>query len=342
MIPSVVPFYNYSRQRLFDGACISACQTCKKAMCETACKEYYNSLISKPFGYYQCPKGFTTRTLGYAGGQYALTGVIAWPRFNTDKERTVAKLNPEVKIKRETLDAMVKYLNEIEVLRASEIQLAASVLPQALHELRKLNGTVIQYAEKMLKSNHSSDLISIKGAADLMKNNFDILEALANVEGIHGLPNDTTINLYDITYKTKKILEARANIASKSMIIQTSGVRAIIFGSQKSFPIVPATIVENAIKYGISGTVVNIRIFAENGRAVFECKNETDHPIDPIECFNKGTRFAPTAAEGGGFGLFLAKEVIKAHKGAIICTKEGKNVLFRADFPLKEVIDFRG
>jgi signal transduction histidine kinase len=222
------------------------------------------------------------------------------------------------------------------VTRADAIQSAAKVLPQAFHELRKLNGAILQHAEKELKSSSSPALLTIKSAAELMRNNFDILEALSNIEGMRALPLDATINLYDLTYKTKKVFDERAG--ARRMQISVKGVRAIVPGSQKSFPIVPAVLIENAIKYGRPGGTIVADVEATTKRAVLTVENESDYQIDQERCFDRGTRFAGEAVEGGGFGLFLAREVVVAHRGTITCRASGGRVGFVVDLPLDRVI----
>jgi replicative DNA helicase len=95
------------------------------------------------------------------------------------------------------------------------IQDGTKVLPQAFHELRKLNGAVLQHAEREMRENgESSGLSSIKSAAELMRNNFDILEALSNIEGMRALPSDSTINLYDLGTTQKQLHSFRSRFWS--------------------------------------------------------------------------------------------------------------------------------
>jgi signal transduction histidine kinase len=335
--PSLFPVYDPSDDSLSDGTAVKASSFCKKTMARSSdCCDHYRSLLQSKEGYHQCPFGFTTRPFSFAGKVYALTGVVAYPRFETDLERRRAKEHPDVRTTRNAIEAVVSCFKEIDVARAEAIQSAASVLPQAFHELRKLNGAILQHAEKELKTISSSALLTIKSAAELMKNNFDILEALSNIEGMRALPLDATINLFDLVYKTKKVLDERA--AARHMQILVNGVRAIVPGSQKSFPIVPAVLIENAIKYGRSGTAITADVRAVGKSAVLSVENETDHPIDPVRCFERGTRFAGGAVEGGGFGLFLAREVVAAHRGHIECRPSAGRVRFNVELPLDRVI----
>jgi two-component system heavy metal sensor histidine kinase CusS len=335
--PSLLPVYDPSDGSLTDGAAIKVAPFCRKAMARSArCAEHYRTQLQSPPGFSQCPFGFTTRTFVFDGGVLALTGVVAHPRFNTELERQRAKDHPDLRTTRELIEAMVRCFGEIDAARAAAVQSAAGVLPQAFHELRKLNGAVLQHAEKELRNRQSSGLLSIKSAAELMRNNFDILEALSNIDGMRALPLDATINLFDLTYKTKKVLEERAN--ARGMQVFVDGVRALVPGSQKSFPIVPAVLIENAIKYGRIGTTIRTEIRAAGKTAILSVDNETEHPIDPARCFERGTRFASGAVEGGGFGLFLAREIVAAHKGRIVCSPSPGRVRFDVELPLERVI----
>ncbi|HEY0874936.1 MAG TPA: ATP-binding protein [Vicinamibacterales bacterium] len=335
--PSLLPVYDPANGVLTDGAAVKATSFCRKALAKsTRCAEHYRTQLQSSAGFSQCPFGFTTRTFGFDGRVLALTGVVAHPRFNTEMERQRAKDHPEVRTTRELMDALVGCFGEIDAARAEAVQSAAGVLPQAFHELRKLNGAILQHAEKELKSRESSGLLSIKSAAELMRNNFDILEALSNIDTMKALPLDATINLFDLAYKTKKVLEERAS--ARGIQIFVDGVRAVVPGSQKSFPIVPAVLIENGIKYGRVGTTIRAEIRTAGKTAILSVDNETDHPIDPVRCFDRGTRFAGGAVEGGGFGLFLAREIVAAHRGRIVCSPSSGRVRFDVELPLERVI----
>lgn len=337
MIPSLVPIFDVQRGELRDGLSISASDFCKKAIGERPeCRAHYKSLQQNAEGYYQCPFGFTCRSFFLDGHLWVATGVIAFPRFGSQKERDMAKRFPTTRCSRESIEAGVRYLRDVEQYRADAVREAGKVLPQAFHELRKLNGAVLQHAEREISDRgETRGLVSIKSAAELMRNNFDILEALSNIEGMRALPSDSTINLFDLTYKLKRVLQERAS--ARNMGISVNGVRAIIQGSQKSFPIVPAVLLENAIKYGRPEAVIHADVSAQGNTAVLEVTNESTGYIDPSRCFDRGTRFS-SDVEGGGFGLFLASEIVQCHHGTIRCEVANQTVRMIVELPLVTVI----
>ncbi|WP_161798990.1 HAMP domain-containing sensor histidine kinase [Caenimonas sp. SL110] len=292
--------------------------------------------MQSPDRWSECPYGFTTRSFTFDGKKWAVSGVIGFPRFGSEAERQMAKKFPDSRVSRDTIESTVSVSRELERVKSDVVAEGAKILPQAFHELRKLNGAVIQHAERaMTDQGETRNLLSIKSAAELMRNNFDILEALSNIEGMKSLPVDSTVNLFDLAFKMKRVYQERA--LARKMGIQVNGVRAIIQGSQKSFPLVPAVLLENAIKYGTIGETIHIDITAEGGRAVLVVENHSNRPIDPVRCFERGVRFS-NDVEGGGFGLFLAREVVIAHRGTIRCAPSTGRVKMIVEIPLVTII----
>jgi signal transduction histidine kinase len=105
----------------------------------------------------------------------------------------------------------------------------------------------------------------------------------------------------------------------------------------KSFPIVPAVLIENAIKYGTPGSNIQADISVQEGAAYLRVRNETELYVDPSRCFDRGARYAP-AVEGAGFGLYLAREIVGAHRGAIECVPHDRIVEFAVRLPLEKVV----
>jgi light-regulated signal transduction histidine kinase (bacteriophytochrome) len=338
MIPSYFPVFDAEAMVLSDGLVTPATTFCNKAIVEKAeCTEHYKSLLSKPEGFHQCPFGFTSQNVAVDGRVWIVTGVVAFPRFGTSNEREMAKRFPANKCTRETMNAQLGFVRQLEAARAQAIEEASKVLPQAFHELRKLNGAVLQHAEREIDEHgESRSLLSIKSAAELMRNNFDILEALSNIEGMRALPSDSTINVFDLVFKMKRVLQEKAT--SRGISVSVTGVRAIVKGSQKSFPIVPAVLLENAIKYGVANRPIRADIAAKKNTVVITVENQSTGFIDPVRCFERGARFAKEV-EGGGFGLYLAREIVDIHHGTIRCDAKDGSVRMIVELPLHEVMD---
>lgn len=329
--PSLLPLTDPENLVVHDGANVMSPSLCKALIgSEPKCKKHYQDQAKH--GYSQCPFGFTTRSFPYSGKTWFVSGVVAHPRFQTSNESALAKQFSLNRVSRNSVEATVNIAKEIDTARANTITEAAKVLPQAFHELRKLNGSIIQHSERALEdAPNDRRLTSIKSAAELMRNNFDILEALSNIEGMRTLPLDGTVSLFDLAFKMKRVYQEKS--ASRNIAVTVTGDRPIIKGSQKSFPLVPAVLLENALKYSEERAAVTINIIGKGGRAQLVVENRSRYAIDPRTCFDRGVRFA-NGIEGGGFGLHLAKEVVEAHNGSIFCQIDGDLVRMLVDLPL--------
>jgi hypothetical protein len=88
MFPSLFPLFDPERHSLDDGSEISASSFCRTAIANRSeCRKHYETLASRAEGYYQCPFGFTSRSLHFSGSLRVITRVVAYPRFNTANER---------------------------------------------------------------------------------------------------------------------------------------------------------------------------------------------------------------------------------------------------------------
>lgn len=329
------PLYNPISQELSSGSSVPATDICRRNIHNKRreCIQHYEKLRNLKSGYYPCPFGFSTRLFYFDAQPWMITGLIAHPRFNSESERALSKKFSSVKVSRENIDAEVMKYEELDRLKAETIQKAAAVFPQAFHELRKLLRSVLHNAESHIKSKgESTELLTIVSAAELMRNNFEILEALANPDAMKAMPIDQQINPHALLFKMKKIYHDQAK--SRGVSITVLGVsRLMIKGNQKSFPIVPAVLLENAIKYARPNSSVNATVSECADRVMITVENDTDGFIDPNACFDKGTRYAGITTEGSGFGLFLAREVVEAHGGSIRCQYQSGKVRMTVDVP---------
>jgi hypothetical protein len=175
--PSSLPLSDPDALEVHDGFEVPRPAMCRDYIAtKPECARHYRSQSARGEGFQQCPFGFTTRSFPFAGKTWFVSGVVAHPRFGTANERALAKQFPASRVSRASVDAVTQVAAEVEKARADAIAEGAKVLPQAFHELRKLNGTIIQHSERAIADfGDVRSLLSIKGAAELMRNNFDIL-----------------------------------------------------------------------------------------------------------------------------------------------------------------------
>ena len=114
---------------------------------------------------------------------------------------------------------------------------------------------------------------------------------------------------------------------------------SISFDREK-FSIVITNIVDNAIKYTPDGGAVTIRFIAGPGSVVIEVA-DTGIGIPKAELQNLFAKFfraknaIHTEVSGSGLGLFVAREIMKAHGGSIsVDSREGRGTRMHIRMPL--------
>lgn len=304
-----------------DGLLVSTPSTCKRKWPDGQCMAHYRKIASEPTNadtLFQCPYGFATLAIRTKSSFVALTGFIPYPRQGGQHEKAMAKKHGENKVatsnvnqSAQNLKGAIKHFENLE----NESIKRHSV---ALHEMRKLNRTVKQTAERMCNRTDSPDpqLVRIWKSADMMSQQFDVVELLAN-ESLMELPITSECDLYPLFDKCVRIytpLETPGRVTLRAIPFSHSGS---IMACDKTIMILPAVLIENALKYSIRGAAINVTIESAGNSCVARVKNKVcrSTPL-PNSVFQKGVRHAKDQ-EGSGNGLYLAQLVAKQHKGRL-------------------------
>lgn len=333
--PCALPIFDSATGELSDGAVVEACTFCRDRLSkkDKNCLHHYEVMQTLKGAFRMCPYGFTSYPFRYGIEALSVTGVVAAPRFGNSKEMARAKDFPGIRVSRDSILKQVAFLNDV----ASSVErledAARRRIPQALHELRKLNAIVKSRAEVLGGSDADNQAVrDISGSAELMSNIFDVIEALANIEELESLKADEFIAVYDLAFKAKKIYQSRAKIKPISIVVDGDDSVAVA-GNKKTFPLVLTVLLENAIKYGTSGSVINVIIGRSDSNCFIEVRNKSESPIDPVRCFERGTRYGGASSDGDGLGLYLASSIIRAHHGTLQCKNVDGEVVMRAVLP---------
>jgi signal transduction histidine kinase len=344
---SILPIINLSDIKIpSDGVQIPTPNFCKKNFDKNAlCKEHYASL-SIPVGdigtLTQCPHGFCT--LAFNAGQIpvAITSIIPYPRMGGKKEQHQARELKDHKVSalrvEELARSIQKVASGIDVLESNAIKGHS----MALHEIRKLNRTVKQTAERLCRSQSPEQpdqadrqLVSIWKSADLMSTQFDIIELLAN-EDLANLPCKNETEVYRLVDKCVRIYQSPD---SRIVLNSQYGYSEKILICDKTFPIIPTVLIENALKYSEHGSKINVDIYNKNNKCVLQVSNYTRSTSTLAKSlFEKGRR-GSSEGEGSGHGLYLAQLVAKQHNTKIEMESKKESIdkiscIFRVEFPL--------
>jgi len=331
-----------------NGFQLHATDLCHKYFIKNSkCKDHYERLLNAPGligSPVQCPYGFTSFVVATNTQHLSITGIIPYPRIGGISERNLAKKYPYHKVTLKSLYEIVDTLKNIE-LKLEEIEQASVINhAMALHEIRKLNRTVKQTAERICREENpnypdmaTKNIVKIWKTAELMSQQFDIIEILAN-ESLAELTLNATIEVYRIFDKCVRIYNSEDR--NEKIILHSQNTQPVkIDACEKTFSIIPTVLLENALKYGKCDCTIDVNISLSKGECIVEVANYAEHnPLLNNSIFEKGKRASQTK-EGSGHGLYLAQLVAKQHGSTI--SLDVKNILpnedrviFKVSFPI--------
>ena len=339
---SPLPFVDLNDiRRPQDGLFMAVSESCKRFFDQDdKCRHWYGQLGSDlSQGVQQCPHGFATYVLRNGPSPLALTGFIPYPRLGGSQERALAKQNPKSKCALETVE---RFASQLAIMEARLDRIETEVIDRhsmALHEIRKLNRSIKQSAERLCNEaspNHpdraDSRLVTIWKTAELMSHQFDVIELLAN-ESLTKLPLNSEINVYRIFDKCARILEQQVG-AKRIRLSNLLRQEPLIAACDKTFPIIPTVLLQNAVKYGESRSPIRVDLEEHRGWLAVKVANRVQAGMMiGAEVFQKGVR-GSTDADGSGHGLYLAQLVVKQHRGDIQVRLENGLATFTTTLPL--------
>lgn len=327
-----------------NGVMVKLSETCRKNYFKgDACKKHYDSLAEGSYDrktLVQCPYGFASIEFHAGDVSAALTGFIPSARLGGPAERILAKRHKEVKVDSEVvLDSILKlkevgrryqeieaearqrlYSVEEEVKkRLDEVELkVAQKFSMALHEIRKLNRTVVQTAERMCLQERPSSpetaspaLVTIWKTAAMMSKQFDAIEILAN-ESLINLPVKDQSLLYRVFDKCVRVFQFQPD--PRRIFMQAPpGYSPKILVCEKTFPIIPTSLISNALKYSIPDSEIRV-ILGPDGdfcEVIVISQSKGQQLLDD-SIFARGVR-ASEDKEGSGMGLYVAQLVAGQH-----------------------------
>lgn len=311
---SILPIVDLDNIHLpSDGLIYEVPKDCKiNFQKNNICRRHYEKLIDKEsLILEQCPFGFSSFVIKTEKINFAFTGIIPFPRLGGELEKKCAKKFPRNKISIDSihkislaLDNIYKNLNEI-------TQDIISNSSKALHEIRKLNRVVKQNSEKLYKKDESNrTLLTIWKASEMMSQQFDVIEILAN-ENLSSIPLNIKSHLFDLLYKC---IQFNSFEKEKIQIQCEDHYRPRVWICDKTFHIIPNVLIGNATKYARPNSKIIVKLIEDAEFCIVRVTNELSEKLDITDkIFNKGVRFHKDI-EGTGNGLYVAQLVAQQHK----------------------------
>jgi signal transduction histidine kinase len=315
-----------------DGFLVATPKTCRSNFAKgPECRKHYEKMLASSTiqnAPVQCPFGFTSFPFEAGTEAYCITSLIPFPRHGGEIERKLAKAHPSNKIALEQLNLIVAKLQEAEQLFLS---LAADIVERqsmALHEIRKLNRNIKHEAERLCAAQSPSDpdladpsLVKIWKSSELMSRQFDVIEILANEQHLK-LPLNWVSEIYRLFDKCVRIYRPEGK-PERLQIHAPYGFKSKIRACEKTFHLIPTILIENALKYSLADTPIDIEFSREQGMIYVSATNVyVGANILTDAIFKKGIRETKTLKEGTGNGLYVASLVARQHNAKLTVKTE--------------------
>lgn len=308
-----------------NGWQIPLSSTCMKYLSKSDdCVKHYQSVRTEGElnKVQQCPFGFGTIKFRAGETNIGLTGFVPYPRLGGSQERILAKRHPNHKIEIDSITQIILKLGEARQNLVNIEEETVKNYSMALHEIRKLNRTIVQKAERLCNrespddpENAGRDILNIWKTAELMSRQFDVIELLAN-ENLAYLPMNTVSEPYRIFDKCVRVFRNRG-LNNRLSLTSTYGFSPRVQACDKTFPIIPTVLIENAIKYSINNSEIQIKVLLVNNECLISVSSDSNRSqILDQAIFKRGVRANPDR-DGSGNGLYIAQLVAQQH-GSLI------------------------
>ena len=211
------------------------------------------------------------------------------------------------------------------------------------HDMRNPLGVIITTASHLTLLN-AGDEVSV--AAARLINSGSRIQALVNdlVDfsrtqlgvGINVVP--AKVNLEKV-FREELDLQLAAN-PGRRVMLEVSGDVVGVWDGNRIHQVL-ANLVSNAIKYGTVDTPVTVKLAGEAGQVRFSIENNgAAIPTQFVQAmFEPLARGAQAAESDGqpdsslGLGLYIAREIVRAHGGAIAVRSDDAGTVFSVELP---------
>lgn len=210
------------------------------------------------------------------------------------------------------------------------------------HDLRTPLGAIVLAAGTIVRG--SSDAGALRSAgriltsADRMKRMIDQLLDLARVRQGHGIPLHLgRVHLGDLCAQVVQEVEDANSKAT--LVLQADGALSGTWDADRLAQLV-SNLVGNAVQHGAKGEPITVDVDGTDGRTVrLRVQNAGAISAEALPTlFEPFKRIAAHAASGAGkaglgLGLFIAREIARAHGGDVTAQSAGGRSTFEVTLP---------
>lgn len=232
------------------------------------------------------------------------------------------------------IEGLAQQLSEANVKLRDLDQLKNQFLSFASHQLRAPL-TAIKWQSQLLIDGTAGKLpkTAVDMAAEIEESADHLVELVTEFLNLRKLQEgkmEYTLEPTDIAESVSNIVAGLKQLAERKHLglsFVNHASRSMCAVDRQKFSQVIQNLIDNAIKYTDSGSV-KVSVENESGGLVNILVTDTGHGIDPAvidRLFEQYVRDKKDAVkiEGTGLGLYIAKQIMDAHKGRIWATSSG-------------------
>lgn len=231
----------------------------------------------------------------------------------------------------------VEALETVDKLKDDFISLVSHQIRTPITSIRWFSEYLLGIKDKPLPTKQRGIVRNIKDAAVSLAN---LVGTLLNISRFESGKTILQADLTDPKLLIKDVLqEVRKNYPKSNIALHIPDRNLIIKADAKLIKQVMLILTENAIKYSISNSRINVYLSEKRGKIVFTIKDKGIgiNPSDKdkiFEKFSRGKNAISFSPNGAGLGLYLAKLIVKTHHGKIWFTStKGKGSIFNFSLP---------
>lgn len=255
--------------------------------------------------------------------------------------RTVAIHTLPIGQANETTGALALFEDVTERLRLEQAR--SDFVSNISHELRTPVGALALLAETLQDATDPDDVERLAGRLSAEAHRLGrVIEDLLELTRIEGSELRSQERLLAARVATEAVERVRSAADAKQIRIDVaeSADRVMFVGDRRQVLSALGNLVENAVRYSDSGSVVELRTFRQGDQAVFQV---TDHgmgipasQLDRIfERFYRVDRARARETGGTGLGLSIVRHVVDNHRGSIsVESVEGQGSTFTMRLPI--------
>lgn len=314
----LVNTYSLTTKLVEDGVFNSLNDFCHKKLESTRCQNFYNNLLSKEDGVYQCPYGFNC----IKNNDKVYNCILLKENYINSKMKDKKSINQKI-FSIEEIENMIEIDNE-NIQHINNSELLFKSMSDFLHDITKVNKMIDGYSRDITKTaltkKDISKLESIYHLSDFITKRIELYRMTSNTEIIR-TGKKRKRNAYQLWDIYRHIFDDFCRESKLSIDMKIYNLNHIEENNQStdfyandSITILPYLLIDNAVKYSKKGSIIKIRFYQQNGML----KKITISSIPSYvimenteNFFERGYRASNNTSKssGSGLGLDIVKQI---------------------------------